>query len=128
MKKSLAGITLIIGFTGLPLAAAAALALAPIMRDWNHARREIDAMLAGNTPYDAAVLRRAAALYVRNADAVAAATKERSAAARDFAERMRNFAADSAAAGAVAASPADFRGRYARVMADCRSCHAIYNN
>jgi cytochrome c556 len=111
-----------------PAVAVAAIALSPIMDSWNHSKRGIDAMLAGRTPYDAVQLRQALQRYVQSATRVAGDVRGGTAAARDIAARFDAFARDSRTALGTVAQPAAMRVSFNRMLADCRSCHAIYNN
>lgn len=111
-----------------PGAAAAAVALAPVMRSWNHERRQIEAMLNGNRPYDQAAVEAAVRTYVSDATMVASHVNGSSATARDFADRFKQFAHTAAIAGKNSSSAASFRPHFEQLMAECSSCHARYNN
>jgi cytochrome c556 len=112
----------------VPAVAAAAISLSPIMESWNHSTRQIDAMLSGRTPYNEAQLRHAIQRYVESSTRVARDMNGGSAEARDLAARFEAFASDSRDALATVAQPAAMSARFNRIVADCRSCHAIYNN
>jgi cytochrome c556 len=128
MRRIVLRIILGAGLLATPAAAVAAISLSPIMESWNHSKREIDAMLAGRTPYDAAQLRHDIQRYVESSARVARDMSGGSAEARDFAARFEAFANDSRDALAEVAQPAAMSPRFNRILADCRSCHAIYNN
>ncbi|GAB0117335.1 hypothetical protein Acid7E03_14070 [Acidisoma sp. 7E03] len=111
-----------------PGAAVAGLALAPIMRSWNHERRQVEAMLNGNRPYDQAAIAAAIRAYVSDASMVASHVNGSSATARDFADRFRQFAQTATIAGRNTQSAAAFRPHFAQLMSECSACHARFNN
>jgi cytochrome c556 len=111
----------------VPGIAFAGVALAPVMGKWNHDRRQIDAMLSGNRPFDQATVAAAIHAYVADATMVAGRIKGNSASTRDFADRFRHFAQTAAASAKDSGSAARFRPHFEQLMGECRSCHAIYN-
>ena len=112
----------------VPGVAMAGIALSPIMQSWNHAKRHIDGMLSGRNPYDAATVQQDVTLYITDATMVANHVRGGSAQARDFAGRFAAFAADGRSALASVSQPAAFTARFSRMVGDCQSCHAAYNN
>jgi cytochrome c556 len=110
-----------------PSVAFAGVALAPVMRNWNHDRRQIDAMMAGDRPFDQATVEAAIHSYVADANLVAGHINANTASTRDFADRFRHFAQTAAASAKDSGSAARFRPHYEQLMGECRSCHAMYN-
>lgn len=121
-------ITLVILALLTPSVAATSIALRPIMRSWNQAKRQMERMVAGRQPYDAAAIAEAVRLYVADARTVSAHVTRKSAESRDFAVRFERFAQDAEAAGAASATLAAFRPHMQRLMGDCSTCHAVYKN
>jgi cytochrome c556 len=112
----------------VPIAASAGISLSPIMQAWNHDRRSIQAMLSGRIPYDETQIRQELENYITNSSAAARNAHGGSAEARDFAARFDAFANDSRLALGAASQPSALRQNFDRMLSDCRSCHAIYNN
>lgn len=110
-----------------PVAAYAGVALAPVMRSWNHERRQIEAMLSGNRSFDPAAVRAAIRIYVSDANMVASHVNGSSSTARDFADRFRQFAQTAAAADQASGSAAQFRPHFEKLMGECNACHARFN-
>lgn len=115
------------GLILVPVAASAGVALAPIMRGWNQDRRQAEAMLAGDRLFDRAALDGALQRYVADATMISTRVTGQSAKARDFAARFQRFAQDAAALSHETGGPARLRPPFARLMGECRACHAIYN-
>jgi cytochrome c556 len=111
-----------------PAVAAAAISLSPVMESWNRNERAINAMLTGRTAYDAAQLRQDIQRYIDTSARLARDVRGGSAEARDFAARFEAFSNDSRNALGTVAQPAVMSARFNQMIADCRSCHAIYNN
>jgi cytochrome c556 len=111
-----------------PLATSAGVSLSPIMDLWSRDKREIAAMLGGRRPYDEALMRQDLQRYITSASAVARDRRGGSAEARAFAARFDAFAADGRAALDVAGQPSAVAAKFDRMLADCRGCHAIFNN
>jgi cytochrome c556 len=109
-------------------AAFAGISLSPIMESWNHGKRAIDAMLAGQAPYDEARVRQELQHYVASASSLARSIKGNTAEARDFAARFEGFANDSRSVLGSTSQPSAMRMSFSRIFGDCQSCHAIYNN
>ncbi|HTI03381.1 MAG TPA: hypothetical protein VL752_20740 [Acidisoma sp.] len=112
----------------VPGTAFAGIALAPVMQSWNHDRRQIDAMLAGDRPFDQAAVAATIHTYVTDASMVAGHVSGSSPEARDFAARFRRFAQTAAASAKDSGSVARFRPHFEELVGECRSCHAVYNN
>ncbi len=111
-----------------PVAASAGVSLSPIMDMWSHDRRDIAAMLTGRRAYDEARIRQDLQRYITSSSAVARDRRGGSAEARAFAARFDAFAEDSRAALGAAGQPSAVAARFDRMLADCRGCHAIFNN
>jgi cytochrome c556 len=112
----------------VPGMAAAGVALAPVMQSWNHQRRQIDTMLAGDGPYDQKMVQAAMQRFAAEANAVSARIKGQSGSARDFAARFQQFARDANSAATSSATSAELGAHVQRLFGDCQACHAIYNN
>jgi cytochrome c556 len=111
-----------------PGLAIAGISLSATMESWNRDRHKIDAMLAGQTPYDEALLRQDLQSYMERSSLLARDVRGGSAEARDFASRFEALANDSRSAlGAIGQSSA-LRVSFNRMVGDCQSCHAVYNN
>jgi len=111
-----------------PAAASAGVSLSPIMESWSHDKRDIEAMLTGRRPYDGRRIREELQRYIASAATLARAAHGSSAAARDFAARFDAFATDGRAALGTADDASATSATFDRMLGDCRSCHAIYNN
>jgi cytochrome c556 len=111
-----------------PISASAGISLSPIMESWSQTKRTVEAMLAGRTPYDEALIGQDLRRYITSSARVARAAAGGTAEARDFAARFDSFANDSRAALGSAGQPSAMRDKFNRMLADCQSCHAIYNN
>jgi cytochrome c556 len=125
--KSVIGKMVLAAAILVPGVAFAGVALAPVMRSWNHDRRQIDAMLSGDRPFDQATVEAAIHTYVADANMVAGHINVDSASTRDFADRFRHFAQTAAAAAKDSGSAARFRPHFQQLMGECSSCHAMYN-
>lgn len=128
MRLILLRIALGLAVLAVPITAVASLSLAPIMESWSHAKRGIDAMLSGRTPYDEALLGQDLQHYADSATMVARSVKGQTASARDFAARFEAFAHDSRSALAAVGQPTAVAARFRQMLGDCQSCHDIYNN
>ena len=110
-----------------PVAAVAGIALSPVMQSWYHSGRAIDAMLAGQAPYDEAQIRQDLQRYVAGASLLARDERGNSTAARDVAARFAAFANDARRALDTVGQPAAVTAGFKRMLGDCQACHAIYN-
>jgi cytochrome c556 len=111
-----------------PDLAVAGISLSPIMESWTHSKRTIEAMLAGRTPYDEAQIGQDLQHYIASSSMVARDVKKGTAEARDFASRFEVFANDSRTTLGTVSQPSALRMSFNRMVGDCQSCHAIYNN
>jgi cytochrome c556 len=106
--------------------ALAGISLAPIMESWDNDKRDLDALLAGRTPYDEAQIRQDIQRCVESSSLVARDGKKGTAEARDFASRFGVFANDSRTTLGTVSQPSALRMSFNRMVGDCQSCHAIY--
>jgi cytochrome c556 len=111
-----------------PGLALAGIALPPIMSSWNQSKRRIETMFSGGTPYNEAQLRQDMQQYITSSSMVARDVRGGPAETRDFAARFEAFASDSRSALGSVSKPAAMRESFNRMVGDCQSCHAAYNN
>jgi cytochrome c556 len=126
MKSAISKMVLVAAILA-PSVAFAGVALAPVMQSWNHGRKQIAAMLAGDRPFDQATVEAAIHTYVADANMVAGHINANTASTRDFADRFRHFAQTAAVSAKDSSSAARFRPHFEQLMGECRSCHAMYN-
>ena len=128
MRRSLF-VALALGmFLGGPVAADAALQLAPIMHAWRANLHVMDAALSGKVPSDPDQLRRAVQGYLDDATLVAGRLHGHGAQAQDFRNRFLFLAAEGRNALGDIGQPAKLKVDAERIKATCASCHAAYNN
>jgi cytochrome c556 len=111
-----------------PVAAVASISLPPIMDSWNPDKHDVRAMLVGRTPYEEARIRDDLLRYIADASVVARELQGGTAEARNLAARFEAFATDSRSALGKISQPTAVAENFNRMLDDCRSCHAIYNN
>ncbi len=111
-----------------PIAVTAGPGLRGIMHAWRDDARAMHEMLTGGTRFDAAAIRAALQGYVTDAATIESQLGAGTASARDFKHRFVAFEADAQAAlGNLGQRPA-LTASVTRLLADCRSCHDVYNN
>jgi cytochrome c556 len=101
---------------------------ASIMHDWRHNQRAIDAILAGQAPYDQAQLRQAMTAYIADAAALANRMDTGTEDGRDLRRRFTEFAAAGQQALGAVSQPGAFAVDFSVMKSGCQSCHAAYNN
>ena len=112
----------------VPMTAVAGISLSPIMESWNHSKRDIAAMLSAGKSYDEAQLRQELQRYIDSASRVSRGVRGDTADARDFAARFDTFANDSRSVLGKVGDRSAVTAGFNRMLDDCRSCHATYNN
>ena len=111
-----------------PTASFGAPALRGVMHQWRTEQRSVQAMLSAPSSSNDQKLRSALAAYANDAGRIGAAVNARTAAARDIKRRFLAFQVDAQTALGHAGQKPALKTDVARLMADCRSCHHIYNN
>ena len=124
LLRTILGVALLL----VPVAAVAGISLSPIMESWNHSKRQIEAMLAGQAPYDEAQIRQDLERYIGSSATIAREMKGNTPEARDLAARFEAFANDGRSALGGVGQPSAVNESFQRMVGDCQSCHAIYNN
>jgi len=106
----------------------AAIPLRATMLAWRADARTLEQMLAGSPPLDKSKATQLLQGFVADSQSLAARAKGSSSAALDIKTRFEAFAADAQLA--IEAVRADDKPgrRYARLRADCQSCHDVYAN
>ena len=106
----------------------AAAGLKGTMKSWDGSARRIRSMMKGHSAFDEALVADALRTYAADAARLQAQIAGGDARAQDFKRRFAVLQTDAQTALSHQAQRATFANEISRVMGQCESCHAKYDN
>ena len=102
--------------------------LKTIMKSWKPQNTIAKDLISGATPYDAAAAKGILELYLAGQTDLSSRISPKTAEAKDMLARFDQFGTDVRAALTNLKTRDDFKTGYAKVAANCGSCHDKYAN